>query len=228
MDIKEKILQLRKFVPEGGANENESKSALEMAAKLMEKHGLKEEELLEAQSGEGGLYHEVIECSTKIPSPGLSMHAKMIEDLCEVKVWQSLGVRNSCIKVYGFEHDVKFAVLLLTMLDQTLTKEWKEYLKRKEDLNVDKHTRYWSFRSGFSSRIKEKIYALIEERNASMSQGTDLVIIKSKILRDKIKEDFPDLSISSRKETTFYVSPTVESKGSSSASSVNLGRPLTS
>lgn len=227
MDIKEKILQLRKFVPEGGANENESRSALEMAAKLMDKHGLTEEDLAEAQSGEGGLYSEAIECSTKIPSPGLTMHARMIEEFCEVKIWQTRGARSS-IKVYGFEHDVKFAVFLLTMIDQTLTKEWKAYLKRKEDLNVDKHTRYWSFRAGFSSRVRQKIEALIKERNTKVSQGTDLVVIKSKILRDKIKEDFPDLSLSYKKDTTFYTSPEVKSKGSSSASSVNLTRPLAS
>jgi hypothetical protein len=49
MNIREKIIQLRKMVPENGATEAEAMVALELAAKLMAKHGITEDELNKAE-----------------------------------------------------------------------------------------------------------------------------------------------------------------------------------
>jgi len=49
MNIHDKIIQLRKMVPENGATEAEAMVALELAAKLMAKHGITEEELNKAE-----------------------------------------------------------------------------------------------------------------------------------------------------------------------------------
>jgi hypothetical protein len=227
MDIKDKILQLRKFVPEGGANENESKTALAMALKLMEKHNIKEEDLLEVQR-KSEFFHEIIICPTKTPSPGITLHGCMIEEFCDVMIWGSRNTSNGKaeVHVYGLEHDVKFAIFLLGLLDNSLTKEWRSYLALKQDLHVGKHTRYWSFRAGFASRIKEKIDELLAEQHAVSSQGKDLILMKKDIVQEGYKKDFPGLGLKEKNIRTYKVSPDVQAKGRASGSKVNSSRPL--
>jgi hypothetical protein len=196
-----------------------------MALKLMEKHNIKEEDLLEVQR-KSELFHEVIVCPTKLPSPGITLHGRMIEQLCDVMIWGSRNNGKAEVHVYGLEHDVKFAVFLLGLLDNSLTKEWKSYLALKQDLNVNKHTRYWSFRAGFASRIKEKVDVLLAEQHVVSSEGKDLILMKKDIVEEGCKKEFPGIGLKESNIRSYKISPDVKAKGRSSASKVNLSRPL--
>lgn len=234
MNIREKIIQLRKMVPENGATEAEAMVALELAAKLMEKHGITEEELNRAEF-ERDMSRVGFDKDNKSRDPAVQLCGSTIARFCEVKFWWSnqtsrkTGRRTrSWANFFGFHGDVEMAEFLMELVSKSMERSWKDYLKAGDyNRKITRHQLYWSFRHGFADRINAKLEEMIAARSPrSETTGTDLVALKDALVQTGLEEMFPSLELKDGRSSSTTVNLGAYADGMIEGDKVNLNRPI--
>lgn len=225
MNIQEKIIQLRKIVPENGAMEAEAIAALEMAAKLMAKYGVTEEELRGVEfkrDMKSGTYRDGI----KNQDAASKLCGMTISAFCEVKCWWDIG--TSSLKFFGLNADVEMAEFLIALVSGSMKRSWKDYLAAGDyNRSVSHHKRYWSFHYGFAERINSKLRELIDARSPrDKSTGTDLIIMKNDLVERAMSEMLPDLNLKRTKRRGTKINENAYRQGQIAGDKVNLSRPI--
>lgn len=217
MSIHDKILQLRKVIPENGATEAETITAIELANRLMEKHRISEEDLMKASFSKD-MSEGSWESHTKQLDPAAKLCSVAISEFCEVSLWVKRDVR-----FFGFHADVAMAEFLFKLISGSMKRAWKEYLAAKQyNEKVSHHTRFWSFHAGFAQRINQKLREMIYDRTKS---GSGLVALKSQTVELALKEVL-NITLENSRKTSFRVTEKDVSAGYKAGDAVNLSRPL--
>lgn len=228
--ILDKIAALRAKIPENGATEEEAMAALNIAEKLMEKHGVTEADLKAVEFSrdmrQGGF-----EQRQKQEHPSQKYCDVTIARYCGTKCWngRSHTVRGKkTTEIFGFEGDVAMHEFLLGMIHDSMDRGWKEFLANNpKQEGVSRHTQYWSFMIGFAERINDKINALITARTVKTdSTGTDLVEVKEALVEQGLEAMLPNVKF--RKQTSRSVRADLSAYGQGMAAGdkVNLQRPI--
>jgi len=234
MDIRDKILQLRKMVPENGATEAEAMVALELAAKLMSKHGITEEELNKAEF-ERDMHRSSFDKDNKNRDPAVQLCGVTIAKFCEVDFWWSNQVNQKTKKrtrswanFFGFHGDVEMADFLMELVSKSMERSWRDYLKAGEyNRNITRHQLYWSFRHGFADRINSKLEEMIAARSPrSEATGTDLVALKDALVKQGRDEMFPSLNLKDSRASSTMINLGAYADGMIEGDKVNLNRPI--
>jgi len=233
MNIHEKILHLREMVPENGATEAEAMVALDLAAKLMEKHGITEDELNKAEF-ERDMSRQSFDKENKHRDPAVKLCGVIIARFCEVEFWFTTQVDNrnkverEWANFFGFNGDVEMASFLVKLVSKSMERSWQEYLKAGEyNREITRHQLYWSFRHGFADRINAKLREIIDARQPkSEATGTDLIALKDQLVKQAQKEMFPSLDLKDSRKSSTSVNPGAYTDGMIEGDKVNLNRPL--
>ena len=229
MDIHEKIIQLKKVVPENGATEAEALTALRLANRLMEKHGISEENLL-ATEFERDMHRRGVDKQNNHQDPALKLCAVTIAKFCGVQFWWSrMSITPKKEKVFGnifgYNGDVEMAEFLMDLVSKSMERSWTDYLKAGEyDRSISRHRLYWSFRHGFADRINSKLDEMMKMR--AVPTGTDLVVLKDQMVAQGMKELLPDLNLRDGRRSSMGISRDAYADGVVAGNRVNLNRPI--
>lgn len=224
-DVLRKIEALRSKIPENGATEGEAMAALEAAMKLMEKHGLTEEDLQKTSFDRDMSMGEFTQ-EQKQMHPAAKFCAVKIAEFCGTDGWASYDKkRRKTTKMFGFHGDVEMAIYLLELIKGSMDRGWKEYLSTHPKVKGrSRHSEYWSFMFGFGDKINSKIDELIQSETTT---GTDLVLSKKALVEQGRKTLLPDLKIrEARSSQGIGVYSAVYGKGEEAGDRVNLSRPV--
>lgn len=223
-DIREKIVQLRKVIPERGATEAEALNAIELANKLMEKYGICEEDLRSVEF-ESDMKIGVVDNEKKAEDPTTKLCANAIARFCEVKVWKQFEYGKMVTKFFGMIEDVEMAEFLYEVISKSMEHGWKEYMKGDYPKEVSRHKLYWSFRYGFSNRVVEKLDEMVAERQSKKTTGTDLVVLKSQLIEEAASRSL-GLRFKETKNSSVSIEGSAYYKGQIAGDRVNLSRPV--
>lgn len=225
--IKEKILRLRNMVPEKGASEQEAMTALEKADKLMQEHGISENDLNNAEAArdmrQGEHKHRF-----KAQHPSSKCCGVTIQKFCGVISWYDPKFQGA--KSFGFSGDVDMYEFLMKLVHDSMDLGWKEFLANNPPkAGVSRHTEYWSFMFGFAERVNIKLRELMEARKVNTdSTGTDLVEIKMTVVEQGMSEMLPDVKLKKTHGKGTRVRADAYGKGQAAGDKVNLNRPIQS
>jgi hypothetical protein len=233
VNIHDKIIQLRKMVPENGATEAEAVVALELAAKLMAKHGITEEELRSAEFTRD-MHRSGLDKDNVHKDPAIQLCGATIAEFCEVQFWwtkvkqKSGKVTKTYANVFGFHGDVEMAEFLMELVSKSMDRSWREYLRADDyDRSITRHQLYWSFRYGFADRINSKLREMIAARKPkSEATGTDLVSLKDALVKQGMDAMLPDLNLKDGRGNNAKVNLGAFIDGAIAGDRVNLNRPL--
>ena len=228
MSMIDRIAALKSKIPANGATESEAMAALALAAKLMEKYGITEDDLnriqFERDMREGSFTQK-----QKAVHPSQKFCATTISRFCNIKIWFDLfEVKKENIRMFGMQNDVEMAEFLMGLIHNSMDRGWKEFLKSNQvDKRVSRHTQYWSFMMGFAERINAKLQYLIEERTkVYSSSGMDLVDLKMALVEDGMAAMLPGLRLKSVGGRGTKVEGGAYSQGQAAGDKVNLSRPI--
>ena len=232
MDMIEKIASLRKKIPENGATEEEALAALAIAAKLMEKHGITEEDLKNVEftrdMREGGFQQK-----QKIIHPSQKYCGSLIGVWCGVQIWSwNPRPKENATRMFGLKGDVEMAEFLLTLIHDSMNRGWKEFLANNPKRpDVTRHTEYWSFMIGFADTVNDKIRSFLEVRREAAEQeavrtGTDLVTIKTDLVLEGMATMLPGIKLKDSPKSTTKITGDAFGSGQQAGHKVNLSRPV--
>lgn len=223
MDIVERIAQLRKMVPENGATEDEALAALNMADKLMQKHGITEADLRKVEFSRDmrtGHFQQ----KQKVEHPSTKFCGMTIAKFCGIMTWWNTSRGRA--EYFGMKDDVEMAEYLTKVIHDAMDRGWKEYLRMmpKGVSGSSRHTEYWSFMLAFGNRINKRIEELMTVRVETT--GTDLVVLKNQIVAEGAKVLLPGLRLSGSRVGGIAVNGAALAAGRAAGDRVNLNRPL--
>lgn len=223
MDIVERIAQLRKMVPENGASEEEALAALNMADRLMQKHGITEADLRKVEFARD-MRRGHFQQRQKVEHPSTKFCGMTIAKFCGIQTWWGTDTRRA--EFFGMKEDVEMAEYLTKVIHDAMDRGWKEYLKTvpKGLSGSSRHTEYWSFMLAFGGRINKRIEELMQTRFEST--GTDLIVLKDQIVAEGMKVLLPGLSIKWTNSGGFNTNGLALAAGREAGDRVNLNRPL--
>lgn len=226
MDIKDKIAQLRKVVTDNGATEAEMLSALSLADKLMKKHGITEDDLINVEY-ERDLKQGEFTQRQKAFHPSQKFCSVTIGEFCGVRIWSSyITPKKKHVKMFGFNGDVEMAKFLMQLIHDSMDRGWKEFLTQNgPDPSVSRHTQYWNYMMGFAERINERIEALMSEPEISTT-GTDLISTKDSIIDDAMSSMLPNLRLKRTRGRGIRGDDHSMNQGKAAGDRVNLNRPI--
>ena len=223
-EILDKIRNLRAKASNAASTEAEAQTAAMMAAKLLQKHDVKETEL---EIQEEGAAHKKTAAARVMPEI-LNYCALGIERLTETKTYAEAGTQLCYI---GTPHDVEMALYLTEMLVGASKRAWSEAAGDDTADFKEMTKRRLSFYQGFGCRVHNRLMALANERAEARMQargtatGSALVVVKSALIKAKMEEMGLEL-IPGKKRNIGLVDPKAYAKGASAGDQVNLNRPL--
>jgi putative ubiquitin-RnfH superfamily antitoxin RatB of RatAB toxin-antitoxin module len=221
-EIKDRINDLRRKIPENGATEDEAMAALAMAARLMEKHGITEEDL-ETTDAVKDMRQGKHEYGIKTQHPCSKFCGGRIAQFCGVRSWHNRYFNTS--NAFGYNGDVEMYEFLINLVHRSMDREWKTYLANNPKRpGVSRHTEYWSHMMGMADRINTKIREMMAERE--QTTGTDLIVKKEAIVEAGMAEVMPDLRIKQSRSRGMNVDPNALIQGLEAGERVNLQRPI--
>lgn len=225
-NIHEKILHLRSVVPERGATEAEALNAIELAAKLMEKYGVTEEELRKVEFAKD-MKSGTVDNQKKSEDPAAKLCSVAIARFCEVKVWGEVEDGKIVTKFFGLNGDVEMAEFLYDVIRKAMDRGWTDYLEAGEyPKKINRHKLYWSYRYGFGDRINDKLNEMVAARKPKDSvTGTDLVVLKEQLV-EQAAEQMLALDLKKPRNVGVKLNTTAYKEGMSDGDKVNLNRPL--
>jgi hypothetical protein len=224
-DILEKIRNLRAKASNAASTEAEAQTAAMMAAKLLQKHDVKETELEIQQEGAA---HKKAEHKAKVMPEILHYCARGIERLTETKVYAE-GIQLCYI---GTPHDVEMALYLTEMLVGASKRAWIDAAEAtgKTDFKALTIARL-SFYRGFGTRVSDRLIDMANERAEARMKargtatGSALVVVKSALIEAKMKE--MGLTLVPGKAREFgALDPAAYQMGAGAGDRVNLNRPV--
>jgi hypothetical protein len=226
--IHEKILALRNIVPERGATEAEAMNAINLAANLMAKYGVTEEDLRKVEFNRD-MKRSKKGNGTKHLDPAAELCGVTIARFCEVKVWSSFKESEATLNFYGLNQDVEMAEFLYGVISEAMKRGWTAYLKAGNyPSDINRHKLYWSYRYGFRDRVNAKMNEIIASRTAKTSSGTDLVVLKMQVVEQAFKDSVALKLNKGRAGQKVFVDVRAYAHGVSDGDrvNININRPL--
>jgi hypothetical protein len=224
----DRIAALKSKIPENGATESEAMAALALAAKLMDKYGITEDDLNRVQF-ERDMREGSFTQRQKALHPSQKFCGVTIGKFCNIKIWSGYAdVKKENIHMFGMRNDIEMAEFLMGLIHDSMDRGWKEFLKSNPaDKRVSRHTQYWSFMMGFAERVNTKLEDLIDERNkVYSSSGMDLVDLKMALVEDGMEAMLPGLRFGKSNRRGTKVEGNAYSQGQEAGNKVNLSRPI--
>lgn len=222
----ERIRAMQAKAESEAASENEAMQAAAMAAKLMAKHEVTEQELELIEGGAAGVKMERLKTDTKTIHMAVRWAAAGIEDLTETTgfISKSKSLGRESLVFTGIDTDTEMAIYLALMIRGAADRAWKNHAKGQRFRNRNKSRK--SFMIGFGVRITERLRALGRERRASRvsSGGTDLVIRKE----DLIERHFSNVGLDIKEPRNARRIEVDENyqHGRQAGERINLSRPI--
>lgn len=223
-EILEKIRNLRAKAGNVASTEAEAQTAAMMAAKLLQKHDVKETEL---EIQEEGAAHKKTAAVRVMPEI-LNYCALGIERLTETKAYAEAGKQLCYI---GTPHDVEMALYLTEMLVRASKRAWSEAAGDGIASFKVMTKRRLSFYRGFGCRIYDRLMDLADERAEARMKargtatGSALVVVKSALIEAKMKEMGLELQPGEKRDIGL-VDPEAYAMGVNAGDQVNLNRPV--
>lgn len=232
MDIEDKIKQLRQVVTENGATEEEMLTALAMADKLMRKHGLTEEDLARTEFKKDMKEGHFRQKQAHL-HPSQKWCGIKIGEFCGVKLWTQTEWREGTtnyrsrkvVRMFGYNDDVEMAQFLMKLVHDSMDRGWKDFIKTSpKDLQVSRHTQYWSFMAGFADKINARLDELMQ--HVEVGTGTDLVATKMTMVEQGMAEMLPSVRLKRSKSRGTSTDLASHVAGLAAGDKVNLNRPI--
>ncbi|MCG7492431.1 DUF2786 domain-containing protein [Thalassobius sp. Cn5-15] len=222
----ERIRAMQAKAESEAASENEAMQAAAMAAKLMAKHEVTEQELDLIEGGAAGVTMERLKASTKTVHMAVRWAASGIEDMTETTGFfsKSKTLGREQLVFTGIETDAEMAIYLALMIRGAADRAWKSHAHGQHFRNRNKSRK--SFMIGFGVRISERLRVLGRERRASRapSGGTDLVIRKQDLIERHLSDIGLDIT-EPRKARRIEVDENYH-HGRQAGDHINLSRPI--
>lgn len=179
-DIAAKIEALLNKTVQNGATEDEAFAAMKAAKKLMDKYGMSEDDLKNAQKD------DFVFLATEFDNQDINSRvALVVSSLAEVKVFTQRNEQGKRILVFfGFETDVKFAKHVMEVVYHFHKKGWKQFLKTSDSRGYSAHRTFTIY---YASRIRARIEEFINSNKIEFkSTGTGLIVLKDQIVTQEL------------------------------------------
>ena len=201
-DIIERIRALRAKVNNAASTQAEVEAAARLVSKLMIRHGVVEEQLVERKAG-----HNSVHAMTEPMKAGIDSVMtrcwEALEAFTETKVYVDDKQRFNFI---GLDFDVETALYLFELITMSAKRGWYKHSAKMFDEDGATNTKYArdSFYIGFGIQIGKMLDDLKEERRGARAgmTGTHIVVFK----KDAITEKMREMGISLRKSRARRVS----------------------
>lgn len=223
--ILETIRNLRAKASNAASTEAEAAAAAMIAAKLLQKHDIKETEL---EIQEEGAAHKKASHKAKVMPEILHYCALGIEALTETKVYVEAKLQLCFI---GTPHDVEMALYLTEMLVGASKRAWFDAAENVAGSDFKAMTKArLSFYAGFGHRIYDRLMELANERaEARMAArgtatGSALVVVKEALIKAKMEE--MGLVLKKGKKHVVDLDHKSFNMGWDAGEKVNLNRPI--
>lgn len=181
--MKDVMKKIRALLESAGRTEEEAMTAIEMANKLMVKHGITLEEL--EAVGDDDFLHEGVNVYSGRKAHEVQWVANAIAEFTSTRVY--LSPSSGKIMYFGLESDVEFARWLTSMIKDLMEREWKAYLNSPErPRHIHGRTLRKSFMVGMSSRIAARMRSMRTRPEGSGSR--ELVVAKRALVERKFRE----------------------------------------
>lgn len=219
----ERIRAMQAKAENEASTEAEAIQAAAMAARLMSKHEVTDEELSIIEASGDGIQMQRVNHGTKKMHFALKYAAHGIEILTETKGYVGTNwVDEQRLVFTGLDSDVEMAVYLSLVIKGAADRAWKAHAKRRTFSNRARSRK--SFLIGFGWRIKERLIELSQERKEARSaSGTALVVRKDALIEAHLAEQEVNIQSSRSRPTTIDGN---YDHGANAANDVNLSRPL--
>lgn len=217
MDGKEKIIdKIKKCLALGKSNNaHEAAAALRQAQKLMEKHGLSEEDL--EKSGYG---HEAVECPIQANKKAIPIHLSRMVNLLmkafQVKAVIERNVRVSDVsyrvRYFGPTHRVQMVGYAHVVIYRAMESAWRQALADDPSWRGVRGARL-SFMVGWLQEISSKVEAI--GWPAGEEEKTDVV-----------KAEFYGKELVTGKSRSATLTSDLYDNGRNAAANFNINRPM--
>lgn len=186
-NVIKKIKALRAKADDAAATQAEAIEAAALAAKLLSKHEISAEELRQNQNSEGAMsgYSE-----GKKLHPILAVIWASIEKLTETKAFAD----GAELRFVGVDSDVQMAVYLSEMITAAGKRAWLSYAEENPEAAAGGMKKFRAARESycrfFAGAVGAKLHEMAKERQEARppSNSTDLVVVKSEIIKQTLKE----------------------------------------
>lgn len=219
----ERIRAMQAKAENEASTEAEAIQAAAMAARLMAKHEVTDEELSLIEGGGDGIQMQRVNHGTKKMHFALKYAAHGIEALTETRGYVGTNWIDEQRLVWtGLDSDVEMAVYLSLLIKGASDRAWRDHAKGRFFRNRTLSRK--SFLVGFGSRITERLIDLSQERKAArLSTGTALVLRKDALIDNYLADQGIDISETRPRKTMIDEN---YNHGSNAANDLNLSRPL--
>lgn len=219
----ERIRAMQAKAENEASTESEAIQAAAMAARLMSKHEVTDEELSVIEGGGDGIQMQRVNHGTKKMHFALRFAAHGIEILTETKGYVGTNwVGEQRLVFTGLDRDAEMAVYLSLVIKGAADRAWKTHAKKRSFRNRSMSRK--SFLIGFGERIKERLIEMAHERKeARSSSGTALVVRKDALIEAHLTEQ--DIIIQATKSRKMTVNGNYD-HGANAANDMNLSRPI--
>ncbi|WP_341204813.1 DUF2786 domain-containing protein [uncultured Sulfitobacter sp.] len=219
----ERIRAMQAKAENEASTEAEAMQAAAMAARLMSKHEVTDEELSIIEAGGYGIQMQRVNHGTKRMHFSLKYAAHGIEVLTETRGYVGTNWSDEQRLVFtGLDSDVEMAIYLSLVIKGAADRAWKAHATGRIFSNRTRSRK--SFLIGFGWRIKERLIELAQERKEARStSGTALVVRKDALIEAHLAEQEVDIKSSRSRKTTIDGN---YDHGASAANDLNLSRPL--
>jgi len=219
----ERIRAMQAKAENEASTEAEAMQAAAMAARLMSKHEVTDEELSIIEAGGHGVQMQRVNHGTKRMHFALKYAAHGIEVLTETRGYVGTNWSDEQRLVFtGLDSDVEMAIYLSLVIKGAADRAWKAHAAGRTFSNRTRSRK--SFLIGFGWRIKERLIELAQERKeARTTSGTALVVRKDALIEAHLAEQEVNIKSSIGRKTTIDGN---YDHGASAANDLNLSRPL--
>jgi hypothetical protein len=236
--VKARIKALTERTVANGCTEAEAMAAAEMVGRLLERYALSMD-AIEIRTARCVQVEVPLGGRRRRPIDGC---VPAIARFCDCKVWlahataadpagQDAGaaVFGRCYVFFGFETDTALASYLFAVIDRAITTETAAFRKLNPRLrSVRLRQASVSFQHGVVARVSDRLKAMHRAREASVraqrSTGTDLVVIKNRMVEEAFGEI--DIRLVRMAATGRRVISTAYRAGWAAGDRVNLNRPV--
>lgn len=224
-NIRRKIEKLLRLAT--SPNENEAKSAMDKAVKLMQKHSIEESQL----NGNRMITSLIDTDYTIIPNWVTSLYDGVSISAGVYCCYQN-GIRGTELKgkffLTGREADVQNVAYIIIVLNSQIMRMSKKYTKTIDGMytNMEKQTMAKSYRIGMVQGLTDRMMEMTEKFFRERPKGKDLVVVANHITKFQeamdLFESENEVESQSRQQTTNAMAM-MAGKSDSSKITINQG-----
>ncbi len=178
-DIKDTISALLARTEDRGATEAEAETAMRTARKLMRKHGLTADDIVNRTDACVDFAkknaRECVKRFNIVDKVLLNTIAEFTETVAFQHV-DSAGTKN--ISFFGYRVDTELAAYIYSVCQSAVKEEWHKYRLRLDKKDASSETRA-AFQIGMALRLKERLLELMKKDTTT---GTDLIVLKNQLV----------------------------------------------